>query len=494
LKRAEATADHGRGARPIYTVATMAGPIRCTALLVPALVTLSASPYAAVRQAPSPQPGAPAASAPSLAAGLDQRIVALVGAVSDTRLGETVRGLEKLGTRNTMSDQTSATRGVGAAAEWIAAQFREASPRLQVSFDTYELPPQGERVVRDVRLRNVMAVLPGRSPRRIYVSGHYDSLARAVTAASSGQPTASAGGGFDWGNADNTAPGANDDGSGTALVMELARAFAQSGIDFDATLVFMAFAGEEQGLVGARLHAQKAVAEKLPIDAVFNNDIVGNSTGGAGRVESGRVRVFSDGPEDSMSRQLARFIARQAARYVPAHGVSLVARYDRFGRGGDHIPFSQAGFAAVRFTEARENYARQHSVKDTSDGVDAAYLARNARSEAAAVAVMALAPPAPVVASERGQPMLTRQPSGYDATLRWKASPGATAYRIVWRDTWSMDWQHELVVGAVETLTLPDLSIDDVVFGVAAIGPGGHESLVSAYVNPSRPETPVKTK
>jgi hypothetical protein len=429
---------------------------------------------------------------------LDPRVTAIVEAVSAERLGELVRGLEKFETRNTLSDQTSKTRGIGAAAEWIADQFRQASPRLQVSFDAYDIPAQGARVVRDTRLRNVMAVLPGRSPRRIYVSGHYDTVARqpgaARPATSSEEGSSPSGGGFDWGRADNPAPGANDDGSGTALVMELARVMATSGVEFDATLVFIALAGEEQGLVGAKVHAQRAEAEKIVIDAVFNNDIVGNAVGGSGVVDASRVRVFSDGPEDSASRQLARFIKRQATRYVPGHGVTLVARHDRFGRGGDHTAFNQHGFAGVRFTEARENYARQHPVQDTSDGVSATYLAANARAEVAAVAVMALAPPAPVVTSERGQPQLGRQPSGYDATLRWKASPGAAGYRVVWRDTWSMDWQHELLVGAVETVTLKNLSIDDIVIGVAAVGPAGHESVVSAYVNPPRSSTPIKTK
>jgi hypothetical protein len=441
-----------------------------------------------------------ALSIPSLSKGqpLDPRIAAIVDAVSAERLGELVKGLEKFETRNTLSDQTSKVRGIGAAAEWIAEQFRQASPRLQVSFDIYDLPAQGARVVRDTRLRNVMAVLPGRSARRIYVGGHYDTVARQPTAVrqstSSEEGSPSPAGGFDWGKADNLAPGANDDGSGTALTIELARVLAGSGLEFDATLIFIALAGEEQGLVGAKVHAQRSEAEKTVIDAVFNNDIVGNAVGGNGVVDASRVRVFSDGPEDSASRQLARFIKRQAARYVPSHGVTLVARHDRFGRGGDHTAFNQHGFAGVRFTEARENYARQHTVQDTSDGVSAPYLAANARAEVAAVAVMALAPAAPVVTNERGQPQLGRQPSGYDATLRWKASPGAAGYRVVWRDTWSMDWQHELQVGAVETVTLKNLSIDDIVIGVAAIGPGGHESLVSAYVNPPRPSTPIKTK
>lgn len=443
---------------------------------------------------------------------LDPRVARLVAAVSAERLAALVKTLQGFETRHTLSSGGTEGRGIAAAAEWIADELRRASPRLQVSFDTYDVPAQGQRVVRDVTLRNVMAVLPGRSARRIYVSAHYDSLARRPRPATSANgdgaraarsPQAGASpaaaqsgpaGGFDWGDADGFAPGANDDGSGTALVMELARVFAQSGVEFDATLVFIAFAGEEQGLVGAKLHAQRAEAERLVIDAVYNNDIVGNAVGGQGRIDSGSVRVFSEGPEDSPSRQLARFIRRQAARYVPAHVVRLIARHDRFGRGGDHTAFNQHGYPAVRVTEANENYARQHTVEDTAEGVSPAYLAQNARVNAAAVAVQALAPPSPRVNDERGRPMLDRQPSGYDARLRWAASPGAVAYRVFWREAWTPDWQHEMVVGNVTEVVLSGVSIDDYVFGVAAIGPDGHESVVAAYVNPPRTEFTIRTR
>ena len=281
-----------------------------------------------------------------------------------------------------LSSTNTPNRGIGAAREWIRQEMQSFSPKLQVSFDAYDVVKQGERITRDVELRNVMAVLPGRSPRRLYVSGHYDTVARKPGAAT-----------FDWNDADGRAPGVDDDGSGTALTMELARAFVQSGIEFDATLVFIAFAGEEQGLVGAKLHAQRAEKEKWPIEAVLNNDIVGNPVGGNGIVDAESVRVFSEGPEDSPSRQLARYVKRQAARYLPSHRVELIARHDRFGRGGDHTAFNQHGFAGVRFSESNENYARQHTVDDTLDGVSPDYLARNAKVNAAALAGMALAPP-----------------------------------------------------------------------------------------------------
>jgi hypothetical protein len=416
----------------------------------------------------------------------DPRVGRIVDSVSEERLGQLLRKLASFETRHTLSATDSPTRGIGAARQWILEEMQRSSPRLQVSFDTYRIPKQGERITRDAEVRNVQALLPGRSPRRLYVSGHYDSVARVG-------PASAPGGGFDWSTADNPAPGVNDDGSGTALVMELARAFGQSGLEFDATLVFIAFAGEEQGLVGATLHAQRAEAEKLAIDAALNNDIVGGGRGGDGATDTHSVRVFSEGPEDSPSRQVARAVRRQAALYVPSHEVRLVARQDRFGRGGDHMAFNAHGFPGVRFTESKEDYARQHSTEDTLEGVSVAYLARNARAEAAALAVLGLAPPAPSVVDEQRRPRLGRGASGYDAALRWSASPGAAGYRVFWRSAWTPDWEHERDVGNVTEAVLPGVSIDDQVFGVAALGPAGEESLVSAYVIPPRPWPAIKT-
>ncbi len=415
----------------------------------------------------------PGIAAQQLHGSLDTRIQELLREVDPDRLQATVEQLTSFGTRSTLSSTDHPTWGIGAAREWIREEMAAYSPRLQVSFDAYTVEPEG-RIERTTDLRNVMAVLPGRSERRIYVTGHYDSVVYGdqeveVPVAPTDDPF------------DGYAPGANDDGSGTALLMELARVFAQSGMEFDATLVFMAIAGEEQGLVGARLHAERMAAEGGVITAVFNNDIVGNGTGGNGLQDTRTVRVFSEGPEDSLSRQLARYIRRHAARYVPGHGVRLIAREDRFGRGGDHTPFNRAGYAAVRFTESRENYRRQHTVFDTADGVDPEYLARNARVNAAPLATLALAPAAPAVQFQ----MLGRG-DGYDAHLRWEPSEGAVAYRIFWREAWGMDWEHELLVGNVTEFTLPDISIDDYHFGVAAVGPDGHESLVSVYVRPPR--------
>jgi hypothetical protein len=426
---------------------------------------------------------------------LDPQIVKLVGGVSEERLTVLLKKLESFGTRNTLSTTTSPVRGIGAAREWIFQELRSYSPKLQVSFDTYRIAKQG-RITRDVEARNVMAVLPGRSPRRIYVSGHYDTIAieggqsasnagrRGVVITQPADPDAPN---------DSPAPGVNDDGSGVSLTMELARLFSQSGIDFDATLVFMCHVAEEQGLMGAKLHAQKARKERLSIEAVLNNDIVGGAVGGNGIADGTSIRLYSEGPEDSSSRELARFVQRWAARYVPSHAVRPIARPDRFARGGDHSAYNQYGFPAVGFRESRENFLRQHDPRDTFDGVSPAYLAQNARVNAAAAATLALAPPPPGIVDGRGQPMIDKSPSGYDAHLRWSAAPGAAAYRIFWRTAWGPDWQHELLVGNVTDLVLPNTLIDDLVFGVASVDAAGHESYVSAYVSPARDSSDVKT-
>ena len=440
------------------------------------------------------------AQGPTAGSGLDPRVQKLVASVSEERMQQLLAKLVSFETRNTFSDTTSATRGIGAARQWIHDEFKRSSPRLQVSFDTHTIPAGG-RVTREVELRNIVAVLPGKSARRIYVSGHYDSLnlgARrggAAGAAGARGATGATGAGLPaeaLAKAGQTprpppdynapAPGANDDGSGTVLSMELARVFAESGIEFEATLVFMAVAGEEYGLIGARAHAKRMKEEKVPIQALFNNDIVGNSQGGNGIVDGATVRLYSEGPEDSPSRALAQFTKRFAERYLPSHQIRLMARRDRFGRGGDHSAFNAEGFAAICFRESRENYQMQHNANDTIDGVSFPYLAQNARANAAAMATLALAPPPPAVGSN----MLGRQPSGYDARLRWTAADGAAGYRIFWRRAWAPDWEHELSVGSVTEFVLPGMNIDDHVFGVAAVGPNGHESTVSAYAMAAR--------
>ncbi|HEY3886570.1 MAG TPA: M28 family peptidase, partial [Vicinamibacterales bacterium] len=427
------------------------------------------------------QTPASVAPAASPAGGLDPRIVKLVASISKDRMQQLLQKLSSFKTRNTCSDP-SAPDGIGAARQWIFDTLKQTSPKLQVSFDTHEL-----QTVRGcsgpVELRNVVAILPGRSPRRIYVSGHYDSInSRAGTpgggAAARGAPSTRPGASaeapgeasaaprqFPVRDPNVVAPGANDDGSGTVLSMELARAFAGSGIDFDATLVFMTVAGEEEGLLGAAAHATMAKEQNIPIQAWFNNDIVGGSHGGDGIIDTATVRIYSEGPDDSPSRSLAKFTERIDAEYVPAHRIRLMARRDRFNRGGDFSALNAEGFTAIGFRESRENYSKQHGPGDTIDGVDFEYLLQNAKSNAAAMAVLALAPPPPGVVNPRGQASIDRRPSGYDADLHWQASPGAAGYEVFWRNAWERDWQHEVWVGNVTDDVLPTMNIDDWVFG-----------------------------
>jgi hypothetical protein len=426
----------------------------------------------------------------------DPQVAALVEAILPSRLQQIVASLAAFGTRNTMSDTTSPGRGIGAAREWILKELQRSSSRLQVSFDVYQLAQQA-RITRPVELRNVVAILPGRSNRRIYITAHYDTVnigPQAQIGANTRPPgvtvpDAQLNPAQDYNVA---APGADDNGSGTALTMELARVLAESGIDFDATLVFALWAGEEQGLFGSRAHAQRLRETNIPVEANFNSDIIGGSRGGDGVIDAATVRVYAQGPEDSMSRSLARYIERAAALYVPSHKVRLMAREDRFSRASDHVAFTAQGFPAVVFRESKENFARQHGSGDTPDGVDVEYLARNARVTVAAAASLALAPPAPRVVNEKGQPLIGRQPSGYDANLRWLASPGAVGYRVYRRTPWSNTWESSRTVDNVTQLVVQGASIDDWVFGVAAVGTEGHESLISVYVPRSRSDAQIK--
>ena len=422
-------------------------------------VLLLALSHAVPRPAVAQAPGATA---------MDPQVASLVEQVSPESLREYLTRLVSFETRHTLSTLTPREGwGITAARDYLLETLSATSPRLVASLDCYQVAA-GERIPQEVEICNVLALLPGRSQRRIYVSGHYDSVALQED------------GTFDWNRFDNPAPGANDDGSGTALTLELARVLSGSGIQFDATLVFIAFAGEEQGLLGSSLHAAAMRDAGVVIDAVFNNDIVGNVEGGGGALDRGSVRVFAEGLDDSPSHALLRHVRRAAEVYVPSHAVRALSRRDRFGRGGDQTSFTRLGYPAVRFTEARENFSRQHVSADTLAGVDFDYLAQNARVNLAAVATLALAPSAPIVVEEQLL-MLGRGPSGYDAHLRWQRSPGAAGYRVVWRDTWSKEWEHERLVGDVDELLLEGLSIDDHVFGVAAVGAAGHESVVTSY-------------
>lgn len=430
---------------------------------------------------------------------VDPMVQKIVSEVSAEKIAGNLKKLESFGTRGDYSDPTLKDRGIGAARQWIYNEFRGYSPKLEVAFDSYKVKKQG-RIWRDVELVNVVAVLPGTTQpeKRIVISGHYDSLhivRRAGATAGTGGGEESAVAGMDnEKSAEAAAPGVSDDASGTSAVMELARVMSQ--YKFEKTIVFVAFAGEEIGLVGASLMAEKAKLEQQQIEAVLNNDIIGNDVGGDGQTANRLVNVFSDDPNDSPSRTLARYVKETAERYVPGMKANPVFRADRFGRGGDHTPFAANGFAAVRFTTPVENLQAQHSERDTFDKASPAYTAMVAKVNAAAAASLALAPSSPVVTRmapatgatpARKQPNLGRGKTMYDALLRWndpKPAADLAGYSIVMRSTTSAFWETEIFVGKVNEYTLPGVNIDMVVLGVKAIDNDGNQSLVSAYVTP----------
>ncbi len=432
---------------------------------------------------------------------IDPEIKALVDQVSEKRIEATLRKLETFGNRNVHTNDASETTGIGAARRWIFAELKSYSPRLQVRFDTHKVKKQG-RIQNDIELVNVVAVLPGteQKERQILVSGHYDTLA--IGARNEDAPLSDEASRLEYANFKQPSPGVTDDGSGTAAVMELAR--VMSAHEFRKTLVFVAFAGEEMGLIGSALYAEQARGRNDLIDAVLNNDIIGSEVSGNGFRDNGSVRVFSEDPNDSPSRQLARYIHAAGALYFPALRADMIFRADRFGRGGDHTPFNQQQFAAVRFTTPAENFSNQHTATDTFANTSVPYTTRVAKLNMAAAASLAFAPKAPVTENvvaqgeRKGQisPMIGRGKSRYDAVLRWKnetPEPDLAGYVVVERSTQAPDWEHETFVGNVLTYTFENVSIDDRVFGVKAIDKRGHESLVSPYVFKARPLRKIET-
>jgi hypothetical protein len=410
-------------------------------------------------------------------------IDAIVREISPARIKAYDDKLVSFGTRHTMSDTTSNTRGIGAARRWIKAELeRCGAGKLDVQFDSH-LHMVDSRISRPTEIVNVVATLPGTqaaSKDRYYVvSGHYDSRVTDVM------------------NYTADAPGANDDASGTAAVMEMACVMAKH--KFDATLVFMAVAAEEQGLYGSGYWASQAKARHMNIAGMFDNDIIGSSHDEKGKQDNGHVRLFAEGvpptapatpdqrtllvtggENDSITRQLARSIKETGEAYVPGFKVDLIYRRDRYLRGGDHSPFLDAGYAAVRFTEPNENFDHQHQDLRTENGkkigdlpefVDPDYIAQVARVNAASLAALALAPAAP-----QGVHVKTANlDNGTD--LEWKANgePDLAGYRIVWRDTTAPVWQGAKFVGNVTSARI-DLSHDNLIFGVQAVDKDGNVS------------------
>jgi hypothetical protein len=418
----------------------------------------------------------------------DPQIAAALQQISAQRIQANIEKLVSFGTRLTISAQDPASiaagRGVGAAREWIKSEFERYSKDcggcLEVKTDSFTQEPT-ERIPKATEITNVYAVLKGtdaaNAKRMVLVTGHYDSR------------------NSDTLDGNGDAPGANDDGSGTAVSLECARVLSK--MKFPATIIFLTVAGEEQGLNGSSHFAKMAKSEGWDLQAVLNNDIVGGDK--SAEQDHSVVRVFSEGvpaaateqdlrrirglggESDSGSRQLARYVAEVGRAYDAGVKPTLVFRLDRYLRGGDHYSFNQQGFAAVRFTELREDFHHQHQNVRTENGieygdtlkfVDFDYVARVARLNAATLAALAAAPAPPANVH-----ILVKDLEN-DSTLTWEASPGglASEYEVLWRATSSPEWEHSQKVVGATRLTLK-LSKDNVIFAVRAVDQAGHRSL-----------------
>ena len=438
-------------------------PILCLLLLASGHASAAASPPPAV---PREQP----------------ELTALAGAPSEAQLRATITKLVSFGTRHTLSDTKSDTRGIGAARRWVKSRFeaisRDCGGCLEVVTPSQMV--SGERIPTPTEVMDVVAIKRGTGdPKRVIVmTGHLDSRVTDIM------------------NSRSDAPGANDDASGVAALMEAARLLSKQ--HNDATVVFAALSGEEQGLYGGKVLADYAVAQGWQVEADLNNDIIGNSQGLNGDIGNTSVRVFSEGTKsnespaqaayrryhggevDSPSRNLARYMSRLADRYLPDLRVRMIYRTDRFGRGGDQVEFLQAGFPAVRVTEAHENYTRQHQdlrtvdgvhYGDTLDGIDFRYLAHVTALNTLTMAALSRAPAPPTGVSIAGA--VTD-----DTSVRWNKVPGAAGYRVHWRDTTAPQWQYARAVGDVDHALLKDVVIDDWFFGVSSVSADGYESPV----------------
>ena len=408
--------------------------------------------------------------------------------VSAERLHATIAKLVSYGTRSTLSETASETHGIGGARRWVKAQFEDLSHACGGCLEivTPSDVVSGKRYDKPTEVMDIVAIQRGTTDpdRVVVISGHIDSR------------------NSDTLNKDKDAPGADDDGSGTAAVMEAARVLSKH--KFAATIVYSVDSGEEQGLDGGKIIAAYAKAHGWRVEADLNNDIMGNSHGLNGVHDDTHVRVFSEGTKavetdaeaarrrynggevDSPSRNLARYMQDLSARYVAGLSVKMVYRTDRYGRGGDQTEFLAQGFPAVRVTEAAENYTRQHqdvrvengiAYGDVLSGVDLPYLAKVTRLNIVTLASLASAPPPPEDVKIDGA-------VSDDTTATWKAAPGAIDYRVWWRDTTAPTWTDARSSKGATTLKLDNLVIDDWFFGVSSISADGWESPVE-YPGPA---------
>jgi hypothetical protein len=418
---------------------------------------------------------------------LDPEIVKMVSDVSDKNIEANVRQLVAFQTRHSLSDTLSVRTGIGAARNWIKAEMtrysNESGGRLKAEFDVFTQPADGRRVAVPTVMKNVLGILPGTDPtdKRVFiVSGHYDSRASDVN------------------DSKIFAPGANDDASGTSAVMEMAR--VMSKYQFNATIIFVAMVAEEQGLFGAVNLAKKAKELNWNVAGMITNDIIGNTYGGETGIKDNRsVRIFSEGvpaaettdeaasrrstgsENDGRARQFARYIKELGERYVDQLDVKLIYRRDRYLRGGDHTPFSQQGFPAVRITEMNENFERQHQTVrkengvdygDLPDFVDFQYTQKVARMNLAALANLALSPCEPDNVGVQTSELTNK------TVLRWDKPAGKTpaGYYVVLRETSSPVWERKFFTA--DTSAELNYSKDNYFFGVQSVDEAGHESLV----------------
>ena len=409
---------------------------------------------------------------------------ALAAEVSTERLQATDARLVAFGTRHTLSDTVSETRGIGGARRWVQGEFKALSEACGgcLQIDTPAQTFTGARIPTPTAVMDVLAIQRGTTdPERVVViSAHIDSINSNV---------------LDF---KTDAPGANDDGSGTSAVLEAARLLSRH--KFPATIVYAVLSGEEQGLYGGKVLADYAVAHNWRVEADLNNDIVGNSHGLSGTIDNTHVRVFSEGARtnetaeqarqrqgsggelDSPSRNLARLLQTLADRYLADLQVKMMYRPDRFHRGGDQMEMLKQGYPAVRITEAAENYTRQHQTirvengihyGDLPDQVDFPYLAKVTRLNVIGLAALASAPSPPTDVALAGAVTA-------DTTVRWSPAPGASAYRVWWRDTTEPQWRYSRVVQGATEAKLVGVNIDDWFFGVSSLSPDGWESPVVA--------------
>jgi len=416
---------------------------------------------------------------------IDPRIYDIISAASPDRVEADIRTLAGFGTRNTFSDTISDTRGIGAARRWIKAEFDKISAEcggcLEVFYQTI-MVPASRRVPEETAVVSVVAIQRGTlyPNRYVIMAGDIDSRA------SSGN------------DGETEAPGANDNATGMAGAIEAARLLTKHS--FPTSIVYAGLSAEEQGLYGGQKLAAVALEEGWEIAAVLNNDMIGNTEGIDGIKDNSTFRVFSEpvpatdeladyqrrrtrgGEVDGPSRQIARYVDRMADLYFPNLDAIMVYRLDRFGRGGHHRPFNDLGFPGVRIMETHENYNRQHQDIRVEDGieygdvvewVDFDYVAKITSLNASVMASMAWAPPAPSNVTIGG----SNRPS---ATLSWELSdnPNLAGYKVYWRDTTAPQWEHFRWAGKVDTLTLENVIIDNYLFGVAAVGRDGNESVI----------------